>query len=96
MKPSLALQHNRAAIRKIVLQNNCYNPRVFGSVLYGKDTEDSDLDLLVEPMPGATLFDLGAILWQLEELLNVKVDVREPADLPDSFRQKVLVEAMAV
>jgi hypothetical protein len=96
MRPSLALEHNRAAIREIVLQNNCRNPRVFGSVLRDEDTEDSDLDILVEPLPGATLFDIGAILGQLKELLNVQVDVLTPNALPDSFRSKILIEATLI
>ena len=63
MKPSLALQANRAAIRRIVAAHRATNPRVFGSVLYGADTEGSDLDLLVDPLEGSTLFDLGGIVY---------------------------------
>ena len=33
---------------------------MFGSVLHGRDTEASDLDVLVDPIPGTTLLDLGA------------------------------------
>jgi uncharacterized protein len=46
------------------------NPRVFGSVLRGGDTESSDLDILVDPLPGATLFDLGGFQIALQELLG--------------------------
>ena len=35
------------------------NPRIFGSVLHGTGRDGSDLDLLVDALPGATLFDLG-------------------------------------
>ncbi|MEY4592040.1 MAG: hypothetical protein RIR18_935 [Pseudomonadota bacterium] len=69
------------------------NPRVFGSVMRGTDTENSDLDLLVDPLPGVTLFDLGAIQIELEESLGVSVDVLTPKDLPESFRAQVLAEA---
>jgi predicted nucleotidyltransferase len=43
------------------------NPRVFGSVLHGTDQNGSDIDLLVDALPGATLFDLGGckINWNL-------------------------------
>ena len=64
MKPSLALQANRAAIRRIMAAHRATNPRVFGSVLYGADTEGSDLDLLVDPLEGTTLFDLGGIVYE--------------------------------
>ena len=47
MKPSEALQMHRDEIRRIVENNDARNPRVFGSVLHGDETDDSDLDLLV-------------------------------------------------
>jgi predicted nucleotidyltransferase len=96
LKPSLALQHNRDLIRQIVNRHRSNNPRVFGSVLRGTDTESSDLDLLIDPLPGATLFDLGAIQIELEESLGVSVDVLTPKDLPQHFRDQVLGEATPV
>ena len=69
------------------------NPRVFGSVLHGTDQEGSDLDLLVDALPGTTLFDLGGLQDELETLLGVQIDVRTPADLPPKFRAQVLAEA---
>ena len=90
------LQRHRENIRRIVLLHRTTNPRVFGSVLRGMDTANSDLDLLVDPLPGATLFDLGAIKEELEEVLGVAVDVLTPGDLPEKFRAEVLKEAMPV
>jgi predicted nucleotidyltransferase len=49
MRPSLALNTHRDAIRSIALRHRVTDVRVFGSVVHGDDTEDSDLDLLVEP-----------------------------------------------
>jgi predicted nucleotidyltransferase len=72
------------------------NLRVFGSVLSGEDTETSDLDLLVDPLPGATLLDLGAIQIELEESLGISVDVLTPGDLPIKFRAQILSEARPV
>ena len=72
------------------------NPRVFGSVLHGTDKDGSDLDLLVDALPGATLFDLGALQAELEDLLGVSVDVLTPEDLPVKFRARVLAEASPV
>lgn len=69
------------------------NPRIFGSVLHGTDREGSDLDLLVDALPGATLFDLGGLRDELETLLGIQVDVLTPADLPPKFRAQVLAEA---
>ncbi len=72
------------------------NPRVFGSVALGTDLEGSDLDLLVDPLPGATLFDLGGLQVELEDLLGVTVDLLTPGDLPLKFRQQVLDQARPV
>ncbi|MGZ4993380.1 MAG: nucleotidyltransferase domain-containing protein [Methylobacter sp.] len=57
------------------------------------DTEDSDLDLLVDPTPETTLMNIGAIQYELKELLGVAVDVLTPRALPDKFRQIVIQEA---
>ena len=96
MKPSQALHVHRAAIRSIVESRHATNPRVFGSVLRGDDTEGSDLDLLVDPMPETSLFDLNAISNALERLLGVPVDVLTPNALPPKFRDQVLTEAKPV
>jgi predicted nucleotidyltransferase len=69
---------------------------VFGSVLHGTDTDGSDIDLLVDALPGATLFDLGGLLEELEDLLGVPVDLLTPADLPSQFRDHVLAEGVPV
>ena len=93
MRPSEALEQTREAIREIVPRFRVTNPRVFGSVLRGLDRETSDLDILVDTLPGTTLFDLGALQEQLRGLLGVRVDVRTPGDLPSAFREAVVSEA---
>jgi hypothetical protein len=57
------------------------------------DQDDSDLDLLVDPTPDTTLFDIGAIRHELLQLLGVPVDVLTPRALPEKFREVVLKEA---
>jgi len=96
MKPSAALQAHRHAIGPLVNRFRCAHPRVFGSVLRAEDGETSDLDLLVDALPGTTLFDLGGLQVELENLLVVPVDVLTPEDLPERFRAQVLAQAVAV
>jgi len=93
MRPSIALQIHRNAIREIALSHRVSNVRVFGSVLHGDDTEDSDLDLLVDPTSETTLMDIGAIRYELKELLGLAVDVLTPRALSGKFRDLVLQEA---
>jgi uncharacterized protein len=96
MRPSIALQTHREAIREIALRHRVRNVRVFGSVLHGQDTEDSDLDLLVEPTSETTLMDIGAIRYELKKLLGISVDVLTPGALPDNFKDRILNEAVTV
>jgi predicted nucleotidyltransferase len=93
MRPSAALDLRRADIKAAASRFRVANLRVFGSVLRGSDREGSDLDLLVDPLPGATLFDLGGLQIALEEMLGVGVDLLTPGDLPPAFRAQVLAEA---
>ena len=96
MKPSIALEAHRATIRSVVLRHRACNARVFGSVLHGEDQEGSDLDILIDPTPETTMFDIGAIRHERLQLLGVHVDVLTPNALPDSFRAKVIAEARPV
>ena len=96
MKPSTALETHRDAIRRIVASHRARNPRVFGSVLHGDDTDDSDLDILIDPTSETSLLDVGAIQYELKVLLGVPVDVVTPNALPSRSRAQVLAEAQPV
>lgn len=96
MKPSDALRHREQSIRESAERFHVRNPRVFGSVLHGTDIDGSDLDLLVDPQPGTTLFDLGGLQVELEEMLGVPVDVVTPGDLPARIRAHVIGEARSL
>ncbi|MBP6902801.1 MAG: nucleotidyltransferase family protein [Burkholderiaceae bacterium] len=96
MRPSAVLAIQRTAVRELASRFPVSHPRVFGSALHGTDREGSDLDLLVDALPGATLFDLGGLQDELEALLGIRVDLLTPADLPASFRAQVLAEAQPI
>jgi predicted nucleotidyltransferase len=96
MRPSTALQAHRDAIRRIALSHRVINVRVFGSVVHGNDTEESDLDILVEPTMATTMMDIAKIQLELAQLLDVAVDVLTPKGLPAKFRAQVLAEAQAL
>ena len=96
MKPSDALRVHREAIRRVVESHRASNARVFGSVARGDDAEGSDIDILIDPTPDTTLFDIGAIRHELQKLLGVPVDVLTPRALPEKFRASVMAEAVRV
>lgn len=96
MKPSVVLDARRSDIRAAVGRFRSANVRVFGSARHGTDRDGSDLDLLVDPLPGATLFDLGGLQAELEDILGIPVDLLTPGDLPVAFRNRVLADAVPV
>ena len=93
MRISTLFYQNRDAIREIALKHRVVNVRVFGSVLHGADTDESDLDLLVDPTQETTLMDIAKIQLEVAKLLNITVDVLTPNALPDKFRDQVIQEA---
>jgi predicted nucleotidyltransferase len=96
VRPSVALSLHRDAVREAAARFRAANPRVFGSALFGADEDGGDLDVLVDALPGATLFDLGGLQAELEDLLGVPVDLLTPGDLPPKLRQKILADAQPI
>ena len=96
MRPSAALLLKREAVHDAARRFRAANPRVFGSAARGTDGDGSDLDLLVDALPGATLSDLGGLHAELEAILGVRVDLVTPGDLPAAFRQRVLEQARPI
>ena len=57
MRPSQALHQHRDAVCLAAARYRVANLRVFGSAMRGDDCDGSDLDLLVDALPGITLPD---------------------------------------
>jgi predicted nucleotidyltransferase len=96
MKPSDALRTHRDALRQLLGHYDALHPRVFGSVVRGDDTNQSDLDLLVDPTPRTTLMTLAAMQIEAERLLGVRVEVVTPNSLPARSREAILRAAVPV
>ncbi len=97
MRPSDVLEQNREAIREATKRFKAANPRVFGSVARGEDRPDSDLDILVDPLPGTTLFDLGGLLEELSDMMKgTDIHLLTADDLPERIRSRVLQDAKPV
>jgi predicted nucleotidyltransferase len=74
-KPSDALRGHEAEVLRIAADNGAERVRLIGSVAKGSDTIDSDLDLLIDPSPTTSLFDLFRMEDEISELLGVEVEV---------------------
>lgn len=84
------LQRQGKTIWRIVTAHKCTSPRVFGSVVAGTNTADSDVDLLVDELPDATLLDIARLELALQQEFGVRFDVNTPLSLPRAWRQSVL------
>ncbi|WP_406856102.1 nucleotidyltransferase family protein [Alsobacter sp. KACC 23698] len=93
MRPSAALASNRDAVISTVSGYPVSNLRVFGSVARGEDDENSDVDLLIDPLPGLTLFQICGLEIELERLLGKKVDLVIAEELHRRIKGRVLAEA---
>ncbi len=88
------LTDNRREIIAAAKQHRASNLRVFGSVARGEAGPDSDVDLLVDFDPEASLLDHVALLQALESLLGRRVDIVSAKALHWYIRDRVLAEAV--
>ncbi len=93
MRIDETLRARREEILHIAARYGARNVRVFGSVARGDFDESSDIDLLVDMDAGRTLFDLGGLNVELQELLQRPVDLVTPRGLRARIRESVLREA---
>ncbi len=90
------LCEKREEILQIAARHGARNVRVFGSVARGEADERSDIDFLVEMEGRRSLFDLGGLLVDLQDLLGQDVDVITPGGLRERMRERVLREAISL
>ncbi len=90
------LKSRRESILRIAASYGACNVRVFGSVERGDARRDSDIDFLVDLEPGRSLFDLGGLLMDLQDLLGREVDVVTEKGLRKRIHDRVLKEAVAI
>ncbi len=88
------LKERREEILAVAARHGAHNVRVFGSVARGEADERSDVDFLVDMEPGRSLFDMGGLLMDLQELLGREVDVVTERGLKLRIRERVLREAV--
>ncbi|MCW8860087.1 MAG: nucleotidyltransferase family protein [Deltaproteobacteria bacterium] len=86
--------NDKKAIIATAEKHQATNLRLFGSVARGEDNESSDIDLLVDFMPGSTLFDQIDLMDELTQILGRKVDVVSSRALNEYIRQRILEEAL--
>lgn len=96
MTPDERLQSKRNDILRLAAKYGAHSLRVFGSVARGEADALSDVDFLVELEPGRSLFDLGGLQFELEQLLGCRVDVVTERGLKRRIRDRVIQEAVPI
>ena len=71
------LAQHAEQVQQVLARYGASNPRLFGSVARGDAEEDSDVDLMVELLPGAgnDLLRVAGLTEELGHILGVRVDV---------------------
>ncbi|TRT81380.1 MAG: DNA polymerase subunit beta [Microcystis aeruginosa Ma_AC_P_19900807_S299] len=89
------IQDKREDILKIATKHGAFNVRVFGSVARGEETENSDIDFLIDyDLAKTSPWFPGGLLVDLEDLLGCKVDVLTEKSLHHLIKQRILKEAI--
>ena len=97
MKLQQLLKEKREDILAVAARHGAFNVRVFGSVARGEETEDSDIDLLIDyDLTKISAWFPGGLLMDLQDLLDRKVDVVTEQGLSHLIRDRVLAEAKSL
>ncbi|HZW43043.1 MAG TPA: helix-turn-helix domain-containing protein [Dermatophilaceae bacterium] len=90
------VRRHRKDIVRLAAAHGAANVRAFGSVARGQDTDNSDVDLLVDLAPQVGLFALSRLEHDLGILLDARVDVVPAADLKPEVAREVLDDAVTL
>jgi predicted nucleotidyltransferase len=88
------VRSKRSDILRIAARHGATRVRLFGSVARGEAGEESDVDFLVEMERGRSLMDRAALMLELEQLLERRVDVATERGLKARMREQILREAV--
>lgn len=88
------ITQKREDVLRLATEHGARNVRLFGSAARGDAGPDSDVDILVDMEPGRSLFDVGGLLMDLQDLLGRRVDIVTEKALHWYIRDRVLKEAV--
>lgn len=69
---------------------------IFGSLAKDNAKKNSDLDLLIEPEPGFTIFKMLQLEEEIAALIDRKVGIVEYQALKPSIRKEVLASSVTI
>ncbi|MGV8896202.1 MAG: nucleotidyltransferase domain-containing protein [Rhodoglobus sp.] len=97
-QPSLLdqIKSKSRLVKRLAAISNIGSVSVVGSVARGEDQAESDIDFLIEALPGATMFDIAAFEIDMETLFDRKVDAITAGSLEPAQRSRILSEALTL
>ena len=69
---------------------------IFGSVVRGEETRESDIDILVEINTRMSLLDFVGLKLELEDALGIPVDLGEYSAIKPIVKEQILSEEVAI
>ena len=90
------LREKAPEIRAIAEKYGAENIRVFGSVARGDQSEDSDVDFLVDWDNQRSAFDRLYLVEEMEECLKNKVDISVGRNIHWYIKERVMSEAISL
>ena len=90
------LQEKRKAVLEVAQRHGVTSIRVFGSVVRGEETVDSDIDFIVTTGPSVSAWFPAGLALELEELLGRPIDIVTELGLNPLLRDQVEAEAVAL
>ena len=92
LHPQLKAMRNE--ILELAAKRGAYNVRVFGSAARGDIRPDSDVDFLVDMEADRSLFDMGALLMDLQDLLGREIHLVTEKALHWYIKDRIIDEAV--
>lgn len=90
------LQEVKEMILEILKDHDIKKASLFGSIVRGEATENSDIDLLVEFNGYKSLLDLAGLKIDLQDSLNCEVDVLTYDSLHPLLKDRILKEQVVI
>ena len=86
----------RERILPVLRRHGIKRAGIFGSIVRGEATPESDVDILIELNKQASLLDVIGIKHELEDVLGRRVDLGEYAAIKPLLRERILREEVRI
>jgi len=93
---NMSIEKYKKKILPVLKKYGVSRASLFGSMVTGEATKESDIDLLVELPRDASLLDLAGLKIELEELLKRKVDIVTYRSLHPLLKKRILTEQRSI